>query len=253
MTRLRTKLTLTAVTAAAAVALVLAAVVPATAQVAEDRAVRTFEVTIINLTNGQPLTPPLVATHKARIDLFDVGDPASFELKEIAENGNLDPAVTLLSGIPAVRDVVVSPGGPLVPFGTPGAAMFSDRSTFEITTSGVARRVSMAAMLICTNDGFVGVDSLVLPRRLGQTKIVVGDGYDAGTEINTEDFADMVPPCQDLIGVSSGDPGTGTSDPALAEGGVIAHHAGILGGDDLLPDVHGWDDPGVLFIVTRTS
>ena len=28
------------------------------------------------------------------------------------------------------------------------------------------------------------------------------NAYDAGTEMNTEDFADMVPPCQGLIGVS---------------------------------------------------
>jgi hypothetical protein len=66
-------------------------------------------------------------------------------------------------------------------------------------------------------------------------------GYDAGTEINTEDFADIVPPCQGLIGVSSGEAGTGVSNPALAEGGVIHHHAGIQGGADLVPAVHGWD------------
>ena len=43
------------------------------------------------------------------------------------------------------------------------------------------------------------------------------NGYDAGTELNTEDFADIVPPCQGLIGVSSEDGGTGMSDPSLAE------------------------------------
>jgi hypothetical protein len=68
-------------------------------------------------------------------------------------------------------------------------------------------------------------------------------GYDAGTELNTEDFADIVPPCQELIGVSSGEPGTGTSNPALAQGGVIAHHPGIQGGSDLVPAIHGWTDP----------
>ena len=41
-------------------------------------------------------------------------------------------------------------------------------------------------------------------------------------------------------GVSSADAGTGTSNPALAEGGAISHHDGVVGGDDLLPDVHGW-------------
>ncbi len=60
---------------------------------------------------------------------------------------------------------------------------------------------------------------------------------------NTEDFADIVPPCQDLIGVSSADAGTGDSNPALAEGGVIAAHSGIQGGTDLTVSDHGWTDP----------
>jgi hypothetical protein len=41
--------------------------------------------------------------------------------------------------------------------------------------------------------------------------------------------------------VSSGEAGTGVSNPALAEGGVIHHHPGIQGGADLVPAVHGWD------------
>ena len=79
------------------------------------------------------------------------------------------------------------------------------------------------------------------------------NGYDAGTEINTEDFADIVPPCQALTGVSSGEPGTGTSNPALAEGGVIRHHPGIQGIADLVPAIHGWSDPVSRVVVTRTQ
>jgi hypothetical protein len=67
--------------------------------------------------------------------------------------------------------------------------------------------------------------------------------FDARTEVNTEDFADIVPPCQGLIGVSSDDPGTGMSNPMLAEDGIIIPHAGVNGGDDLSPVVHGWSDP----------
>jgi hypothetical protein len=78
-------------------------------------------------------------------------------------------------------------------------------------------------------------------------------GYDAGTEVNSEDFTDMVPPCQGLIGVSSGEPGTATSDPTLFEGGRIAHHRGILGGADLLPPVHGWTDPVIEISITAIS
>ncbi|MFQ5473441.1 MAG: spondin domain-containing protein, partial [Dehalococcoidia bacterium] len=92
-----------------------------------------------------------------------------------------------------------------------------------------------------TNDGFVGIDSLALQATGSQT--VDKNAYDAGTETNTEDFADIVPPCQGLIGVSSDDDGTGASNPDLAEGGVISAHAGVQGGADLTVADHGWTDP----------
>jgi hypothetical protein len=131
--------------------------------------------------------------------------------------------------------------------------MFGDSVTLTVTASEGAKFLSFASMLICTNDGFTGVDSLRLPKDVGDAVIVRSAGYDAGTERITEDFADIVPPCQGLVGVSSGEPGTGTSNPALAEGGVIHHHSGIVGGADLLPAVHGWTDPVAEITVERVS
>src|ERR671918_1368727 len=49
---------------------------------------RTYEITITNLTSGQPLTPPVVATHRRAYDAFDVGGAASVGVQQIAENGN---------------------------------------------------------------------------------------------------------------------------------------------------------------------
>ena len=65
-----------------------ASLVPAAASAPNTR---TYTVTITNLTDGQPFTPPLVATHKRPADFFNVGEAASFGIKEIAENGNLAP------------------------------------------------------------------------------------------------------------------------------------------------------------------
>jgi hypothetical protein len=103
-------------------------------------------------------------------------------------------------------------------------------------------------MLICTNDGFTGLDSVRLPAR---KLIVYSVGYDARTEMNTEDFADIVPPCQGLIGVMSDDMGTGMSNPLLAEDGIIIPHAGINGGVDLQPAVHNWGDPVAKIVIER--
>jgi hypothetical protein len=214
--------------------------------------VATYEVTIRNLTGGQPLTPPLAATHRAATGLFAVGEAASFGLKEIAENGNLAPMISRLESDKHVADTAVG-AAPLVPAGLPGSAMFGDSVTLSLTASTGAKYFSFASMLICTNDGFTGVDSLRLPKDVGDTVVVGSDGYDAGTERNTEDFADIVPPCQALVGVSSGEPGTGASNPALAEDGVIHHHTGIAGGADLVPAIHGWDDPVAEITIERIS
>ena len=200
---------------------------------------RTYKVTITNLTAGQPFSPPVLVTHTKRTDIFSVGQPASEGIRAIAENGDNGPILAALAEDRNVQHVVEG-SAPLVPANDPGGTGFGNSMTFEITAYGRARFLSVASMLICTNDGFTGIDSIRLPSR---SKTVYSAGYEARTETNTEDFADIVPPCQGLIGVTSGDPGTGTSNPLLAETGVVIPHAGIVGGVDLLPQVHNWADP----------
>jgi hypothetical protein len=196
----------------------------------------TYAVTVHNLTAGQPFTPPIAATHRTPVSVFSVGEPARFGVKEIAENGNLAPLHSWLTDERHVSDVVIAVGSP--PPLLPG-----ESRTFEITIDRGARYLSLISMLICTNDGFTGVDGLRLPMRHGETVSAYADAYDAGTEINTEDFADLVPPCPALTGVPSTVPGTGMSDPALAENGVVSHHPGIQGIADLSLAIHGWSDP----------
>jgi Spondin_N len=233
-------------------AVATAAAALAAASPAEAKRADTFEVTFTDLTSGQPLTPAVAATHRGSDELFRVGDRASFGLKEIAENGNNAPMLSRLESDRDVSAFVEAPGGPLVPAGSPGDAIFGQSTTFTLTADGGARRLSLAAMLICTNDGFTGVNSLRLPKKIGDSATVETMGYDAGTEANTEDFADMVPPCQDLIGVT-GEAGTGQSDPALAQNDVIRHHTGITGRRDLDPAVHGWDVNAPVARITVTA
>ncbi len=208
--------------------------------------IKTYDVTIMNMTSGQPLTPPVVATHRRPVDVFEVGEPASFEVKEIAENGNVTPLADALAANKHVFEskVVPSPIGP--PPILPGGML-----NFQITASPPAKYLSFVSMLICTNDGFTGLDAKRLPKKVGNSVSVMIGAYDAGTEMNTEDYADIVPPCQGLVGPPSGDPGTGTSDPALAEGGVITSHPGVVGGDDLQLGIHDWTDPVAKVVITR--
>lgn len=213
----------------------------------------TYEVTIQNLTAGQPITPPLLATHRRPADLFEVGQPASFGIKEIAENGNLGPMLESLEANKHISEIVVAIAGDPPPL-MPGAAI-----TVDIEGGPGAKWLSYASMLICTNDGFTGVDGLRLPKTVGDSVSVTSFGYDAGTEQNSEQLADIVPPCQGLTGVGTGMvDGTNVSNTDLAEGGVITHHGGVVtvdGVDTLLTAVHGWNpaQPVALLTVTRTG
>ncbi|MGD2071496.1 MAG: spondin domain-containing protein [Gemmatimonadota bacterium] len=210
---------------------------------------RTYEVTVTNdIAEGQWLTPPLVVLHQRAEDVFTVGKKASFEVKEIAENGNLGPMLELLGASRHVSDFAVLPPPP-----PPTPLMGGQTVSVELTAEPGARFVSFISMLICTNDGFTGLDGVHLPPRVGQSVVLTADAYDAGTEMNTEDFTDLVPPCQVITNGSVAEPGSGMSNPALMEGGVIHHHDGILGGADLDPAFHGWDDPVVTIEIVRTS
>ena len=211
-----------------------------------------YRVRIVNLTDGQPLTPPVIVTHRSDFNLFRVGDLASVGVMQVAENGNVPNLVSALKQAAGVAEVVAG-AEPLVPAGLPGSASHPDRAIFVIEAPDGERFISFASMLVCTNDGFTGINHVRLPEDVGDSKVIVANGYDAGTEMNTEDFADIVPPCQGLVGVTGSDPGSGVSDPMLLEGGVIHHHPGIAGGVDLMPSVHGWEDPVVRVRITRVN
>jgi hypothetical protein len=203
-----------------------------------------YRVTVHNLTEGQPFTPPVAAVHRRAVALFEVGDAASFEVKEIAENGNIAPLVELASTNRHVVDATVTPGaaGPVMP---------GETVQFEVEARTGAKYLSIVAMLVCTNDGFTGANTVRLPRAVGTSETLDAYGYDAGTEVNTEAWPDLVPPCGPLTGFDSMGQGTGMSDPALFEGGVVRMHPGISGGADLDASVHGWNGPVARIVVER--
>lgn len=79
------------------------------------------------------------------------------------------------------------------------------------------------------------------------------DAYETSTEANTENLADIVPPCAGIPDV-----GSGSSNENLVQEGVIRHHPGItgtgsIGECNLDPAVHGWTDPVGSITITRTG
>ncbi len=175
---------------------------------------------------------------------------ASNKIQQLSENGNSESLVKMLHGKVGVSDVIQGTA-PLVPANDPGNTGLNHSETFTISAEGDMRYLSFTSMLVCTNDGFAGIDSVKLPYY--KQKTVYAMAYDARTEMNTEDFSDMAHPCQEAISVSSGEDGTGASNPKLSEDGIIISHPGIMGNADLLKDIHGWSNPAVKIDIVQIN
>lgn len=211
---------------------------------------RRYRVTVANRTGGQPFTPPAVAAHRPSVEVFSVGDPAARPVREVAENGNLGPLVELVEGTDAIRASAVG-DAPLVPSDDPGDTGLPYTATLAFAADASATHLSFVSMLIGTNDGFAGLDTVPLPERVNASRSYHAASYDAGTEENTEEFRDMVPPADSLMGVESSRSGTTSPDPRTVTDGVITPHPGIAGTGDLDPAIYGWDDPVALVQVER--
>jgi hypothetical protein len=128
------------------------AALPLAASADGGAAMRHYRVTLQNLTAGQPFSPPVAATRRARFHMFEVGDLATDQLAAIAQDGNEAPMVSLLNSSGDVTQTV-DVGRPLTTRGrTVGS--FTDTATFDIAARA-GDQFSLAAMLICTNDGFL--------------------------------------------------------------------------------------------------
>lgn len=221
------------------------------ASAAVDRAqeAATYRVTVHNTTGAlQPLSPPPVAIHNPGVSLYDVGATASVGVERIAEGGDFGPMVSALEATNQVFDVAVAFGSVN---GDPGPILPGTSASVEVQ-GPPGLRLSLVAMLACTNDGFTGLRSVRLPRDVGETLTYGSDSYDAGTEQNTEAIDDLAPGC---VMATTGSPG-GTADdqPSVAEDDVIRAHPGIdadTDGDDILDAQHQWSDPSAMIEIER--
>jgi hypothetical protein len=194
-----------------------------------------YEVTVTNLTRGQQFTPILVATHTEQTNLFTLGSASTPELATLAEEGNTAPLVGLLSATPGVRDVTTSSG-----LLNPGAS-----THVTVQASGRADHISLAAMLIPTNDGFFAVNNVELPK--GNAVLTLfSPAYDAGSERNDELCASIPGP----FFAECGGPGGGGM-PSGGEEGYVHIHAGIHGIGNLSPAQRDWRNPVAKIVIRR--
>jgi hypothetical protein len=197
-----------------------------------------YRVTIENLTRGQAMTAPILVTHDGRLRLFSLGGRASGAIRALAENGDNAPLLVSLAGKRTVSELAAGGFDALVPGSDPGGTELPSSANVLIGTDRRHPFFSFASQFACTNDGFSGLTLIRLPT--SGASVFFPAVYDSGTERNTEDFLDLVPACQTLAGIASGDAGTAVSNPALAENRRVRRHLGITGGVDLVPEHHGF-------------
>jgi len=208
-----------------------------------------LNIQLTNLTNGIYFTPLLAAAHDENTHLFVEGSSASVNLQAMAEGGDISG---LSSDVQAVSgDIVENPAAGLL---APGAS-----TSFNMMTGNSNTQFTLTAMLLPSNDGFVGIDSLDLPTVAG-TYTYYLNAYDAGTEVNNE----LVVTGSGSLGTlgipaaPGGNAGTGGTGLTAVESNTLIHiHRGnsgdsnISGGlSDLDNTVHRWLNPVAKLIIT---
>lgn len=239
-----------------------------------------LKVTLTNLTQGMHFTPRLLVSHADSVDIFEAGEAPSTPLAWLAEAGVIGTAAVddtagtedfgsyLEDASRAANNTWQQFGGLLAP------ATTSSEYTFE--TDG-HEYLSMAAMLVPTNDAFVGLDSWKIPTTAG-TYIINLNAYDAGSEGNDEinptrtDVTEVgtnnalgaygvpgvaAPPVtQSALGTGGAgvalqiDDNDQLADGADTREGIVHIHRGVLGDtdnsagvSDLDATVHRWLNP----------
>jgi len=207
-----------------------------------------IDIAITNLTNGTYFTPLLIAAHVPTTHLFELGTAASANLQAMAEGGNISGLSTDLDAVGA--DKVENPaGGRLAPGMT---------TTASLMTASGNTHLSLVAMLVPTNDGFVGLDDLMLPSKPG-TYTYYLNGYDAGTEANNEVVnGGGSPGVLGVPGDPGGNNGSGGTGVTTTEVNQTVHiHPGVLGDtnpsggpSDLDSSIHRWLNPVAKLVIT---
>jgi len=193
-----------------------------------------YEVTITNVTRGTVFTPILVVSHAPGVKLFELGQPASDELAALAEGGDTSLLAAALGTDSRVVDTADS-GGPLLP----GKSV-----TVTVKAPHGKGQVSLAAMLLPTNDGFIALNGAWAPRKRKESMTYSSPGYDAGSEPNDE-LCVNIPgggPCSG----AGGSPGVGGED-------YVHIHSGIHGIGDLLPGDFDWKNPAAHITIRRVK
>jgi len=201
----------------------------------------TYQVIVTNLTYAQPMSPVALVLHNEG-QLWSVGEMASVALENLAESG--DNSAVLAESI-----VLSGQGGAGLIL--PGMSEMVDVSYTVSDENNAPTMLSLATMLVNTNDAFTGINALAINNlAVGESISLTTSSYDSGTEKNSE-----------LMTTIPGPAGGGTGEGFNAERNDIdkvAMHSGVVSADDglmvsALTQAHRFDNPTLAVMVTRTE
>lgn len=207
-----------------------------------------LSITLTNVTQGLHFTPIITSAHTDDDNIFMLGATATAELQTMAEGGDISGLATILSNADANNNE--NPAGGLL---APGAS-----TTYMLTNDSANTHLSVTAMILPSNDGFVGLDSWEIPTEAGTYTIML-NAYDAGTEANNELInGGGTPGVLGIPGAPSGGSGTNGSGVTDTESNTMIHiHRGTIGDDDtsggtsdLNSSIHRWLNPVAKLTVT---
>jgi len=198
---------------------------------------RSFEVTVVNLTNAQPFSPVAAVMHGAGYQGMMLGASASVGLEQLAESGDNSPFLSDADADGAVQNTAS------------GTGVIGPSASGTVTLTGAGTRLSVTSMLVNTNDAVLAVNSLDVSK-LSKDEImtVSARAYDAGTEANSEAAGDVPGPAGGGEGFNA----------ARNDRDFVVVHPGVISMDDglsssALTEAHRFDNPVARIIIKRIS
>jgi hypothetical protein len=201
-----------------------------------------YTIKVTDLTSGQLLAPVIAATQKPGAFIFTLGQAADPALAHLAIYGDPSQLKAELVANSDYGDVEInsSPAGPTNPGST---------ASVTLAAKGGFSRVTVAAMLVPTNDVFMAIQNVPLPTASGESVTYYANAYEAGAAQVTES-------CDNIAPVPSGFQDTPCTNASftpilLSPPSFVSVSNGIHGIADLIPSLNDWRNPVTEIVITR--
>jgi len=199
-----------------------------------ENSVNKYSIKVQNLTSAQPMSPVAVVLHNSSYSLFSVGSSASLALEKLAEDGD--------------NSSVIGNTNTSIEQTKSSDALLTPSSVQDIEITSQSKYISLATMLVNTNDAFAGLNSYDISTiAVGENVEINVIAYDAGTEKNSET-------AQTIPGIG----GEGFNSLRDDTNSIVRAHSGVISVDDGLntsglTSIHKFDNPVVKLTIKRIN